>query len=231
MVFVIGLGRSGTNLVGHILASHPKIKCDLEVQPQFNMAINTVVYGKPIAPLISLYRAKKHATKKLYATKDHPNIWLVEQLRAAFHDAKFICIERDVHQVVASSLYHPGVLEWVTGDYPVNPLSANHYPNYENLNTIERLTLRWLINRERIRHLQKNNKGDMLTISFNDLMVYPTETLTQVQRLLGLREPFELPYLQPTNMSKWIKVLSPREIANIQEICHDENLLRLSRLV
>lgn len=214
--FVIGLERSGTNLLGGILGKHPDILCDAVTQPQLNMVIRTLVYSKPITPLISLYRSKQYgAIGRVYIAKEQPNIWLVEQLRCL--NGKFICIERDPYQVVASSLLDNAVLTWIKDDYPSNPLSANYLPEYEELNTIERLTLRWIINHKRIIQLSENNPGDILFINYADLFINPTTVLFDIQSFLKLDMPFTLPHMDMQQLTLYQQQLSLAEQDTIYE--------------
>lgn len=215
LVFITGLGRSGTHLVADIIGSG--IPCDQEVQPQFNMVINAVVYHKPIAPLIKIYKTKPEN----YATKDHPVIWLVEQFR--FMQPKFVCIERDVLQVVASSLKHPGVLKWVTQEYPPNPLSANYVSGYDKMDTIERLTARWVVNHLRINELKRTNQGDILFLDYNDLVVNPGPTIHQLELFLEVK--LQIPKISKVPMTKYLNEMTGEQIGKIQKTVND-----LSRL-
>lgn len=208
MIFIVGLGRSGTHLLANIINSG--MPTDIEAQPQFNLVLDAVVWGKPIDQLKNIYEAKP----KKYATKDHPIIWLVESFR--YLKPKFVCIERDVNQVVASSLLHDGVRQWVTQTYPPNPLSANYVPGYAEMNTVGRLALRWLVNHQRINELKRTNQGDILFLDYNDLVVNTGPTVHQLSMFLGVK--LQIPKIRKNSMTKYLTTLTPTQLDQIKGV-------------
>jgi hypothetical protein len=211
----MGLGRSGTHLLANIIKSG--LPTDIEVQPQFNLVLDAVVWGKPIDQLKRIYESKP----KNYATKDHPIIWLVEGFR--YLKPKFVCIERDVNQVVASSLLHDGVRQWVTDDYPPNPLSANYVPGYAEMNTVERLALRWLVNHQRINELKSTNQGDILFLDYNDLVVNTAPTVHQLELFLDVK--LQIPKIRKNSMNKYLTVLTQTQLDQIRGVLNDSPCL------
>ena len=217
IVFVIGLGRSGTNMLGRFLAKSPDTLCDLERQPQFNLSIRAAILGSEKAwrELISVYAdrlAVASNTNKLYCTKDHVNIWQVLRLANRFPNAKFINIERDVYGVVASSLLHKGVMGWIENDYPPNPLSANNVVNFEELTPVERLVERWLQHKTESRRLQQLlDATKLVSINFAEF-----EAAEQsICDFLDITSPDNFNF-NATTVNKWQEQLTKQTIAEIE---------------
>jgi len=121
IVFIIGSGRCGTNMVGELLASNKEWNVDIEQQPQFGLGtqLATQVWNPhTFHDLISIYKEKSSQYQN-YADKIHPNLWIAEELQEIFPEAKFIYCKRNVTDVVKSMEKHHGVNTWY--DKPDNP--------------------------------------------------------------------------------------------------------------
>lgn len=210
-VYVLGLGRSGTNLVGEIISS--AMPTYIEKEPMFSLSVNAAVYKKPIAPLISIYRSKHYQYDGNVCFKNHTDIWHVENLQY-IPNSKFVCIERDVNQVIASSLKHEGVRKWVSQDYPPNPLSGNLVEDYVRLDIIERLTLRWLINHQRIQQLQKTDNGDILFMDYSDLVLNTETVINEMEVFLGTK--LKIPKIWKNSLTKYLDELAEEDLNKIE---------------
>lgn len=216
MVLITGVGRSGTHLLAQLLASHPQLTVDFEAQPQFNYAVNAVVWGRDFFNLLNVYRTKN---SPYYVAKDHTTLWLYDQITALIPDVKFITIERNPYQVIASSLRHKGVMSWVVDaeKYPPNPLSGTLSPLYKvGMSQVELLALRWLEHHIEIKRISKNK--NVMPVIYDDLL--DTDLTAPIADFIGISNQFVMPRMVETR-NKWQQVLSKFQINQIQAILKD----------
>lgn len=213
MVLITGVGRSGTHLLAQLLASHPQLTVDFEAQPQFNYAVNAVVWGRDFFNLLNLYRTKN---SPYYVAKDHTTLWLYDQLTALIPDIKFITIERNPYQVIASSLRHKGVMSWITDadKYPPNPLSGTLSPLYKTgMSHVELLTLRWLEHSIEIDRITKNK--NVMGIAYDDLL--DIDIRAELANFIGIDNQFVMPQIKETR-TKWHNILTNKQIEQIDNL-------------
>lgn len=177
MIFIIGQGRTGTNLLGKILA-YNGLNVAFEEEPGFTLSVNFAVYQKAVfgSRLLRAYRELNADV-----VKNHTDIWHVKFLKKYYPKAKFLLTRRNVYSTVASGLQHEGVLKWVTKTWPENPLSG-HVTNYDKLTIAQRLTTRWIQHRNRIDKLYFN--PSVLTIDYENLVDYPETTVSFIANFL-----------------------------------------------
>jgi len=215
MVLIGGVGRSGTHLLANILKSHPDLTVDIEREPQFTWAVNSVVWGRDITKLINLYKTKPVN----YVTKDHPMMWQFHLLNAHIPTLKMIIMQRGAHQVVASSLQHAGVRQWVVNSalYPPNPLTGSLHPRFkDNLSVAEKLTLRWHLHANEVRALAKFN--NVLVVDYNALLTRPDTILAALSNFLDIPNNFTFPTLNQASLFKWVHQLNPQQLQEINDI-------------
>jgi hypothetical protein len=228
-IFVIGTGRSGTNWVGHVLQSHPRIRVAIEESPMFPWSTAIALDPtKKSALFPRLIRSYQHeilgASPRAYADKSHPNIWFAEDLLAAFPDARFVGIERQVYPTVASMLRHEGVLSW-HGRWREFPL-----PNlllgideaiaaeYDALPTASKCALRWRSHQRRLRELRGSLGDRLLLLSYERLIEDTQHCLEALQAFLGLPGEFPVPEVRRESLDKWKNQLTESEIQEIDAV-------------
>lgn len=229
-VFVVGTGRSGTHWVGYILDSHPDILVTVERQPMFQwvkrMALDPACVPELLPGLIARYDAYRSlAAPKIYADKSHPNIWLVEELLAAFPGGRFIGVLRSANATVASMLKHRGVLrtieQWERYPLPNRFLGIGEdgAHAYRNMSLVERCALRWAAHANRLDELAASlPPHTYLRLDYDALAGSTTVELQRLQRFLGLERPFPPVEVKQEALDKWRRQLSSADLLAIEGI-------------
>lgn len=226
VVFVMGSGRSGTHWLGYILESHPDIEATIETPAIFgrvtDMALDPSKRWFLFPELIELYRQERQRRdSRYYADKSHPSIWIAEYLADAIPTAKFIGIERDPYQTIASMLEHDGVGDWPRRwrEFPVPNrflgIDEENQDRYEEMRPVEQHALRWNSHHEQMTALRSRLGDRMTVLQYADLQERTEVTLRDLQRFLGLDTPFPQPEVRSSSTSKWRAILDAHAITDI----------------
>lgn len=201
-ISVLGCGRSGTNWIAHALSK--EIPVAIETEPTFSWSVHSAIYDTDFARLIAKYK------EDAISVKDHANIWFAERLEGIFN---FIAVERDVKQVVASSLLHEGVQHWVKyyHRYPPNGLSGTIIdPDFSKYTTTEKLTLRWIAHHNRLRELERN-LDSLLVLDYNEMVLTPEIAESKIFEFSGIDVKLNP---KKNTIHKW-KRLSTKDLTEI----------------
>lgn len=228
-VFILGTGRSGTHWLAQSLVGHPELAVTLEVPPRFGwstaMALNPSLRARLQPKLIRNLRfaTRRWAPRRL-VDKSHPNLWLAEALLAAFPQATFLAIQREVYATVASMIRMGPVKAWheTWRQYPTpNPflgISSATALRYDTLTLPEQCTLRWLAHRDRLQQLTPVLGERLFVVSYEALMDATGTTLDRVASQLRLRTPIALPPVHTESRNKWKGLLSADDTARIDAL-------------
>jgi hypothetical protein len=228
-VFVVGTGRSGTHWLGYTLASHSDVTATIEVKPVFSwvtkMALNHTQESVFFSKLCRQYRKYLIRTKTpIYMDKSHPNIWLVEKLKAVFPDAKFIGIERNPYATVSSMLKHKKVASWHSRwkEFPIPNrflgISESCAERYDGMSLVEKAALRWNAHHERLLELEKKFERSFMYISYEDMAQSQSDTLLRLEKFLELNTPIDAPEIKTESLDKWKKYLTDNDVASIHAV-------------
>ena len=229
LVFVIGTGRSGTHWLGYTLRNHPEIRATIEGRPMFKlstrMALNPTLEEKLFGRLLVAYKWQIfRSSPRLYLSKSHPNIWLVEKLKDAFPQSLYLGIERNPYATVASMIKHKKVSEWHLRwrEFPIPNrflgITSELKDTYESIPFASKCAMRWLAHHKRMIEL-KDILGDDLFIIYYEIFAQDTEkTIKQLQKFLGLNSPIPIPNVKTESLNKWKDQLSKEEIIQIQDV-------------
>jgi LPS sulfotransferase NodH len=229
LILVLGSGRSGTHLLGHILDGHPEITAAIEeatfFRPVTAMALDARERSALWPKLVDDYRARLESIAPQHlADKSHPNIWLAEDLADAFPEARFVGIQRSVGGTVASMLKHSGVLSWHDRwrEFPVPNrflgITERNAPHYDDLSTVAKCVLRWWSHRERMLELC-DRLGDKLTvIDYEALVEEPAPVLIELARNLGLNQPLLPIEIRAESLERWRSELTVDQLREIDEV-------------
>ena len=235
-IFVLGSGRSGTHWVGYILEGHRDIHVTIEKPPIFKWVTEIALdFGKKaelLPKLLDRYEAEHRAVRpKHYADKSHPNIWIAEELSAAFADARFIGIQRNPYGTVASMLKHPGVLAWHERwkEFPVpNPflgITRENQAGYETMPLAAKCALRWTAHRERMNALRKSLGSRLLVLQYEDVIRNAEVELRTLNEFLALPSPIPRPKVKAESLDRWKTELTDdvkAQIASVTGVLPDE---------
>jgi len=226
-IFVIGSGRSGTHWVGYILEAHPDIHVTIEKPPIFEW-VTTMALPK----LIERYRIEHQSVSpKHYADKSHPNIWIAEELAAAFPEALFVGIQRNPYATVASMLKHEGVLAWHKRwkEFPVpNRFLGITYENraaYESMPLAAQCALRWKVHRERLQNLRQTMDSRLLVLNYEDVIRESEAQLAALDAFLSLPSALPKPAVKSESLDRWKTELSEeikQQIAGVTGLSPEE---------
>jgi hypothetical protein len=121
IALIIGCARSGTSILGELIASHPEVKYIFEAHHVWEMGglgINgshrlVVEHATPqVKRRIRKWFSKRQSRATLIAEKTPRNILRVPFIRAVFPEAKLIHIIRDGRDVACSLMPGIGGQEW-----------------------------------------------------------------------------------------------------------------------
>lgn len=229
LVFIVGCGRSGTHFLGHILQSVSRFHVLLEQEPSFSlstrMALNLNLKPKLLPPLIAYYRSiSAECAPSSLVDKNHPNLWLVEELHAAFGSAVFVGIQRNPYATVASMLQHRGVLKWHLNwkDYPVpNPflgIDSKNASTYQNLPMESKCALRWRSHFDRMRRLSTELPSRLFVVSYEQMLTNSRKHLSEMAEFLRIDHYDDLPEFRTDSLDKWKRDLGHDAVKNIEAI-------------
>jgi hypothetical protein len=167
--------------------------------------------------LIDAYK-KKSKEKEIFVVKDHPNLWLWDELSEAFPDAYFLGIIRDPVATVSSMLQHQGCvldMQWALC-YPVPcPFMGIESNTYFSLGAVERAAAKWKSHYDRI--MQLNETFGMDVIHYEQLINYPVHTAKNLGRLCNV-DDIRVPEVRKNSLNKWTEVFSKEAAKRIREI-------------
>jgi hypothetical protein len=234
-IFVIGSGRSGTHWLGYILEGHSDIHVTIEKPPIFDwvtaIALDPSKRASLLPKLIKRYRVEHQSVSpKHYADKSHPNIWIAEDLAAAFPEALFVGIQRNPFATVNSMLKHSGVLSWHERwqEFPVPNrfLGITHEirADYESMPLAAKCALRWKAHRERLQDLRQTMGSRLLVLKYEDLIMEPDAHLVSLSNFLSLRSAIPRPNIKSESLDRWKAELNDdtkQQIADITGVSVD----------
>ncbi|QPB24341.1 sulfotransferase [Rhizobium sp. 007] len=170
----------------------------VEKAPIYNlvleMALNPSSKVRLFPKLVQEYkRERDECTTKYYIDKSHQNLWHVEELIAAFPDARFIAIQREPYAVVASMLRHnspvdvdqkaqefpkpDSILEWHHRwkEFPIPNrflgISEEIAGSYEQFSMAKKCALRWQAHSERLKYLVSKFGDRVHVVNYENLIL------------------------------------------------------------
>ncbi|MDP2607287.1 MAG: sulfotransferase [Deltaproteobacteria bacterium] len=180
LILVVGNGRSGTNLLGKLIASHPGVEGYIEEEPIFGLVTKAALYndGDALYAAREWYESKlKACTKPYLLDKSHMNLWLVERWLRVFPNVKIIGIRRDAYNTILSAREHMGVqshylrLDLVGKDCRALGLKAKDWSR----SLTAKLLLRWQAHEDEFRRLSW-----IPTIEYRNLVRDPGNALEKL---------------------------------------------------
>jgi hypothetical protein len=237
IIFVLGSGRSGTHLLGEVLASYKDVRISIEMPPVFEWS--TTMALEPFSrPLLFPYLVKHYARERLrsaplhYADKSHPALWFAEALAVVFPTAYFVGVQRNPYDTVASMMKHQGVLEWqrhwrsFSVPNAFLGISREISEVYDGMSTIQKCAIRWLAQTERLAQLSTVLRDRLYIIRYEDLVLHGPTEIARLSKFLGFQTPSKMPRIRRDSIEKWRGQLTDQmyqEIKNIvcaePEIC------------
>jgi hypothetical protein len=214
--------------MGDLLGQHPQIRSFVEPRPLFDLvtqaAIDESVARQSLPQILEEYDRLFEISAPLHcADKSHPALWIAEALAAHFPNARFIGMSRDAAPTVASMLRHSGVRRWCEEwrKYP-SPnrflgITLENADWYSSASLIQRCVARWWSHRQELLRLQSILGNRIVLLRYEDLVSSPENTLTLVERLIGLDEPFPAATPQRQSLAKWKNQLSSAEAIEIEQ--------------
>jgi hypothetical protein len=196
MIFIGGMGRSGTHYLGRTLGEHPDITLRLESKFTFWSITNHVAHNQKTHSLrfwlsAIFLKCLTIGSSKVICEKTHPAIWIKAKLSFLFPNAKWICVVRDPYQAVASMKKHAGVQKWYQ-KLPldeVNPflgITEENKQNFNRLSLAEKGAYKWISHTQQMEKIQRESPENVLLVNFNDLVTSQEKTLKLALNFLGL---------------------------------------------
>ena len=196
MIFIGGMGRSGTHYLGRTLGEHPDVKLRLESKFTFWSITNHVAHNENknrarfwIAAVYLKLLASTNS--RLICEKTHPSIWVKHKLDRLFPKALWVCVIRDPYQAVASMKKHRGVQKWYDRlpQDTLNPflgINAENRRRFKHLTLVEKGAYKWLSHMNQMDKIHQNAPDQVLLINFDDLVNNQMGALGTVFQFLGL---------------------------------------------
>lgn len=242
-VFIIGMGRSGTNFLARAIAAHPQVRATFEDFPIFQLATDVALFegqqGNLFGRLAEQYRRQISRTDvPVYLDKSHKDLWCALELKREFPLALFIAIERNPFPCIASWLeggiayWHKPPL-WTTVSRAFLGINEKTAAGYEAFPPAVKLALRWKANHKRIEYVAGALGEDLFRIWYEDLVMDTRARLDRIGAFLGLEGPIPEPKVDVAPLSKWMTQLSDEDlesIAGILGLGRHERTLGLGRM-
>ncbi|HSE39379.1 MAG TPA: sulfotransferase [Acidobacteriota bacterium] len=187
ITFIVGCARSGTSILGELIASHPAVKYIFEAHSIWELGGmgedgSHRLTAEHVSPAIkaeieSWFRDQAQDTHML-VEKNPRNILRIPYIREIFPEAKLIHIIRDGRDVACSMIPGAGGTEW----YHLRPPSWKSY--YDAYSGAIRCAFAW---RDIVEiGLQDLQNVSHLQIRYEDLVFSPNSTIRSIFSYMGL---------------------------------------------
>lgn len=196
MLFIGGMGRSGTHYLGRIIGEHPQVRLRLEAKFTFWSITNHVAYNKKTNAvrfwLAAIFlKVLSSTSPRIVCEKTHPVIWVKSKLDRIFPKAKWICVRRDPYQSIASMKEHRGVQKWyhripLNEINPFLGITKENKSRFQALSLAEKGAYKWIAHMEQMKRIQYDSPKRVMTVEFDNLVMDQKETLAAVFNFLHL---------------------------------------------
>ena len=229
LVLVIGSGRTGTNLMGKVLDSHPLITTTFEVQPHFARSqIAAIIKQGRARSIPTVLQGMKEQEKEIltpiHASKLHHVLWYTDKIIGAFPSVKFVALYRNPFATISSMMKHPTVpkmyeryrdrVKAPPAFFGVTQENAKDYSDYP----LEvQLSLRWQAHMQKIRSVKDRLGERVHTLHYEDLIQHPEKVQKVLTEFLQLDSPIDYSKFQTRSLIRWQDNLTYRQVLNIHK--------------
>lgn len=225
---VIGSGRSGTHLLGQLIATSKMVTPSIEDDELFPLIKNAAAEGnrsklEEIAAILGDRLAGCKA--RIYLEKSHPLLWFADDSRLYDLPIKYIGIIRDPYATVASMLKHSGVRRWCE-EWEKLPqpniflgTSQANLEDYRAMTITQRCAMRWIGHTAELKRLRYILTTDRyLLLNYEDVVNDGLDSIKKLEEFLGIKGIDKKFSLNKSSLGKWKTDLSPEQVRQISEI-------------
>jgi protein-tyrosine sulfotransferase len=240
LVFLGGMGRSGTNLLRNILDSHP----DVASGPEFNLVEDIIRLYRSLSLAVDQERISSYMNqarlrllvknfmagifeeygdrlgKRLVVEKTPSNIWQFLELSHLFPTAKFIHVVRDGRDVCSS---HREVgLRLKQQGLPLDAVKDSALLSIFHCAALWNETVQYGY-QECGEESELYKAGKVITIKYEDLVIDPESVIRQICGYLGLSFNHQMlsPHLFPHDTfvdGAWVRPGDPTSAINMRSV-------------
>ena len=193
IVFVCGIGRSGTHFIARFLKQHKSVFLRLEKPSTFRPIVKLATEGFDDDAFEGVVRKLKRQQwrRRLVVEKSHPSLWMMDALIEAFPNAGFIGTRRPVLQVVNSMLKHEGVMRWydtLPMDRP-NPflgITEDNVADFAGLPAHLKCTWKWISHMKQLDACALRYPKNFKVWGFEDLISNPQSSMDEICSFMGI---------------------------------------------
>jgi len=221
MVFIGGVGRSGTHFIARYLQRHKQTHLRMEKPRTFRPITQLATRGFEddlYQKVLRRLKWQKAIHRKLVVEKSHPSIWLAERLLKDLPNSRFVCTRRPVLQVVNSMLNHEGVLKWydvlpLDKENPFLGISEENVAEFESLPLHLKCTWKWISHHQRISDCVQAHPANFRVWEFENLVGSPEKSMEDLCDFIGV---------QPTTFGETPDTSSLFKYQNLSELQRSE---------
>lgn len=230
IVSILGSGRSGTHLLGHLVDTSKKVTSSIEDKELFPFIVDTITQKKAenIPKIVEVLKKRvSECPTSIYLEKSHPMIWLAND--SDFHSLpiKYIGIVRDPYATVASMLEHKGVRKWCE-EWEKLPqpniflgTSRLNIEEYRQMSITQRCAMRWASHtKELMRLTYIMGEDKYLLVQYEDLLNLQKKSTEKIEKFVGVKDISKKYELKKDSLEKWKKSLGAQQIGEIKEIAN-----------
>jgi len=223
MVFVVGMGRSGTHLLAEVVGTCRQYKVYLEEHASFQAALDIALWHRRnrIPELEEMYE-KRYAEVGPFVDKTHTVLWCARELNESLPGACFIGIYRNPFAAISSAWLHEPIRkrDSQVRIFPVPNvflgITKNNMADYYNrMSFEERQALRWLTHYRAMLRLRA--LPNYLQVRYEDLLLRFKDMSKRIGDFLGVQIPDSF-RLRKQSLEKYRQQLSPEKIELIQKV-------------
>lgn len=229
LAIIVGTGRSGTNMMGRVLAKSPYTEAALEEEPIFSLVLRACRHPdetKKLWPKIrDAYKRRAIDSKKqCFVDKTHTMLWFMDEARRDLGDMFNLCfvmMRRDVLPVVSSMLKHSSVrghcenpAQFSHPNFFLGTVTEDLHRKYTSFSIEQRCALRWLSHKSKIDLEAKND--DSMCIDYDTFVRRPNKYMVTLSSKLGVAIPAPR-NVHARSLNKWRDHLTGSQVNSIKK--------------